>query len=119
MWGNLAKIAVLVGLFRGYFVYVPDPMHPSLVRDLLIVPVLFGATSYTVLKGDFFTRIAYVAAVPVIAILLLSGDPAKPTIHLMLIGPFLVMFCLGAGIVAAMGWLIGKNRSSNSKRGCP
>ena len=95
------QTAMLVVLSLVYFsfigIYVPDKY--ALQTNFILVPILFGAAAYFVLRVKLATKLMLISLIPVSHILYLGGDPAKPGLENML-GVVEYVF-LAAGIIGA------------------
>jgi hypothetical protein len=94
--------AVYYGQFAGEV-----PQEQMLRVNFILIPTVLGAMAYAGLAGAPFVRLALLSAIPILSILLAGGDPAKPRLEWILIGPLLVVFWFGAGVSLALRWLLG------------
>jgi hypothetical protein len=111
---NVLALGAMTTLGAVYFTKFANtvPQEWMLVVNFVVVPAVLGALAYVVFAGEPFVRLALVSAIPVLLILLAGGDPAKPGLELILIGPLLVVFWLGAGIALALQWSLGARKTN-------
>jgi hypothetical protein len=111
---NLVVLVVMAVVGGVYFSKYASavPQEWILLVNFVLVPAVLGALAYVVFAGERFVRLALVSAIPVLSILLAGGDPAKPGLELVLIGPLLVVFWLGAGISLALQWFLSRRKTN-------
>ena len=100
-WMTNAVIS-LVLLVISYY-YFSDfsgqiPSEYKLMVNVVCVPVLLGVIAGLLFRGGLIERLIYVTPIPVITVILLGGDPAKPGLELILIGPLLLFFAIGTAV---------------------
>jgi hypothetical protein len=109
---NALMLGVIVSLRAVYSAEFAHsvPQEWMLVVNFVVVPAILGALAYAVFTGKRSVRLALVSTIPVLWILFEGGDPAKPGLEIILIGPLVVIFLLGAGISLALQWFFcGRN----------
>ena len=111
---NALALGTMTALGAVYFAKFANtvPQEWMLVVNFVVVPAVLGGLAYALFKGERFVRLALVSAIPVLSILLTAGDPAKPGLELVLIGPLLVVFLVGAGIALALEWFLGSRKTN-------
>ena len=109
---NVLALGVLVTLCATYYVKYANtvPQDWMLVLNFLVVPALVGALAYIAFAGERMLRLALVSVIPILSVLLAGGDPAKPGVELVLIGPLLVVFWLGASVPLLLQWFLGNRK---------
>lgn len=111
---NALALGTMTALGAVYFAKFANtvPQESMLVVNFVVVPAVLGGLAYAMFKGERVVRLALVSAIPVLSILLAGGDPAKPGLELVLIGPLLVVFWIGAGIALALQWFLGSRKTN-------
>jgi len=112
---NALVLGVMTALGAIYFSQFASkvPQEWMLVVNFIVVPTILGALAYTIFAGEPFVRLVFVSAIPILLILLAGGDPAKPGLELVLIGPLLIAFWIGAGTSFALRWFLGVRRRAD------
>ena len=85
-----------------------------LVMNFLVVPALVGGVAYIAFAGDRLIRLALVSVIPILSVVLVGGDPAKPGLELVLIGQLLVVFWLGASVPLSLQWFLSNRQTKPS-----
>ena len=113
---NVLVLLVMTSIGAVYFARIAStvPQQLMLVVNFVVVPGALGAISYQAFAGQPFARLALVSAIPILSILLAGGDPAKPGLHLVLIGPLLIVFWIGAGASMGLRWLLVARKGKQS-----
>ena len=100
----------------GPAIFAIAPWAESL-KVLAVLLFLFGAASFFVFTGGFWTRVLLAAAVPLCSQLILhltwGSDPAYPQLILMLAVPYAVLFILGAILIGGpyLVWRDSRHRA--------
>lgn len=106
MTRNIFSIVAVLIIYLSYLLLISEqiPADNRLLVNFLIVPIVLGACGAIALSSQtgVLTRIALIAIVPVLPILVFGGDPAKPGMEVILIGPMALMFAVGAGVGIAI-----------------
>jgi hypothetical protein len=76
------SVLVLVWLGHVTFVvpHVPDSL--ALLLNIGLVPFLIGCAAQLLLKASLLVKLALVAMLPVVDVLVFGGDPAKPGVEI-------------------------------------
>lgn len=113
MFKNVLALALLVALCTVYFSKYANtvPQEWMLVVNFLVVPALVGGLAYIAFSGERLIRLALVSVIPILSVLLAGGDPAKPGLELVLIGPLLVVFWLGASVPLSLQWFLSNRKA--------
>ncbi len=113
---NVLALGILVAICAIYFAKYANtvPKEWMLVMNFLVVPALLGGVAYIVFAGERLIRFALVSVIPILSILLAGGDQAKPGLELVLIGPLLTVFWLGASVPFSLQWFLS-NRKAKSQ----
>lgn len=101
---NVLVLAVMTAIGAVYFGRFAStvPKEWMLLLNFMVVPAALGAVSYQIFSGQPLVRLVLVSAIPILSILLAGGDPAKPGLELVLVGPLLIAYWTGAGAALAI-----------------
>jgi len=107
---NILTISAVILVYLSYLLLISErvPADDRLLINFLVVPILLGVCGVIALSREIgaVTRIALIAATPILPILIFGGDPAKPGLELILIGPLALMFSIGAAIGIALQMML-------------
>lgn len=103
-------VAFWVIYFKKYATAIPQEW--MLILNFLVLPALLGCVAYMMFTGERLIRLALVSAIPILTVLLVGGDPAKPGLELLLIGPLLAVFWFGASVPLVIQWFLDKRNKS-------
>lgn len=101
-----------------YYVYLSRfsgsiSLEHRLLVNFFLVPVSIGAVASLLMSGALINRVAVTALVPIVPIFLIGGDPAKSGMELVVIGPLIVMFAVGAAASGVLDLVIHKKDHSD------
>ena len=108
---------VFILALASYYMYLTEfsgniSLEQRMLVNFVIVPVSIGAMATLLLSGTLQNRILITALIPIAPILFFGDDSAKSGMGLIIIGPLVAMFAIGA---VAGGALEGKRKAR--KRG--
>ena len=105
---NVLALCVMTTLSTVYYSTLASkvPQDWMLVVNFVLIPTMLGAVAYVIFSGKPSLRFALISLIPVLSIILVGGDPAKPGLELVLIGPLLILFWAGAGIAFGIKWFL-------------
>ena len=98
---------VLILALASYFLFLvllsdSIPAEQRLWVNFFAVPLVLGSATSFSLSTPLLNSILLVALVPILPILFYGGDPAKPGMELLVLGPLAVMFAVGGAIGGAL-----------------
>lgn len=94
---NLASLLLLLALSMAYISFVADhvPSGSATVINLILVPIILGALSYFLIQGPFYVGVLILAVLPIVHVIYLGGDPAKPGLERFVALIEFLFLCLG------------------------
>lgn len=94
---NAASLLLLLILSTAYasFIAIHVPAQSAIAMNLVIVPMIFGALGYFLIKAPFYVAILLLALLPIVHIIYFGGDPAKPGLERLVGGVEFAFLCFG------------------------